>query len=75
MTFRRFPPPWTVDDPDMKLGQECFIVREANGHALAAGDYRMRLMANAAAIACLFLLMAMWLPTIMCSQMERILRL
>jgi len=24
---RRFPPPWTVDDPDMKLGQDCYIVR------------------------------------------------
>jgi hypothetical protein len=31
----RFPPPWTVDDPDMKLGQECFIVRDHNGQALA----------------------------------------
>ncbi len=25
---RRFPPPWSVDDPDVKLGQDCFIVRE-----------------------------------------------
>jgi hypothetical protein len=25
----------SVDDPDMKLGQERFIVRDANGHALA----------------------------------------
>ena len=32
---RRFPPPWSVDDPDTKLGQDCFIVRDANGHALA----------------------------------------
>jgi hypothetical protein len=32
---RRFPPPWSVDDPDMKLGQDCFIVRDANGHAVA----------------------------------------
>ena len=32
---RRFPPPWSVDDPDMKLGQECISVRDANGHALA----------------------------------------
>ncbi len=23
------------DDPDLKLGQECFIVRDANGQALA----------------------------------------
>jgi hypothetical protein len=27
----RFPPPWSVDDPDTKLGQDCFIVRDANG--------------------------------------------
>jgi hypothetical protein len=32
---RRFPSPWSVDDPDMKLGQNCFIVRDANGQALA----------------------------------------
>ncbi len=32
---RRFPPPWSVDDPDMKLGQECYIARDANGQALA----------------------------------------
>jgi hypothetical protein len=32
---RRFPPPWSVDDSDMKLGQECFTVRDGNGHALA----------------------------------------
>ncbi len=32
---RHFPPPWSVDDPDTKLGQDCFIVRDANGHALA----------------------------------------
>ncbi len=25
----RFPPPWSVEDPDMKLGQDCFIVRDA----------------------------------------------
>jgi hypothetical protein len=35
MPQRRFPPPWSVDDPDMKLGQDCFIVRDANGQALA----------------------------------------
>ena len=35
MTERRFPPPWSVDDPDMKLGQTCYIVRDADGHALA----------------------------------------
>jgi hypothetical protein len=32
---RRFPPPWSVDDPDTKLGQDCYLVRDANGHALA----------------------------------------
>jgi hypothetical protein len=31
MPERRFPSPWSVDDPDMKLGQECFIVRDHNG--------------------------------------------
>jgi hypothetical protein len=25
----------SVDDPDTKLGQDCYIVRDANGHALA----------------------------------------
>ena len=35
MPERRFPPPWSVDDPDLKLGQDCFIVRDANGQALA----------------------------------------
>ena len=31
---RRFPPPWSVDDPDTKLGQDCYIVRDANGYPL-----------------------------------------
>jgi len=35
MTLAYGPPPWSVDDPDMKPGQECFIVRDANGQALA----------------------------------------
>jgi hypothetical protein len=35
MTARRFPPPWSVDDPDAKLGQGCYIVRDANGYPLA----------------------------------------
>jgi hypothetical protein len=30
MTSRRFPPPWTIKDL-----AECFIVRDANGQALA----------------------------------------
>jgi hypothetical protein len=33
---RRFPPPWSVDDPDARLGQDCFIVRDANGYPLAS---------------------------------------
>jgi hypothetical protein len=35
ISSRRFPPPWSVDDPDMKLGQDCYIVRDHNGQALA----------------------------------------
>ena len=30
MPERRFPPPWSVDETDA-----CFIVRDANGQALA----------------------------------------
>ena len=30
---RRFPPPWSVEEPDRSC--ECFIVRDANGQALA----------------------------------------
>jgi hypothetical protein len=33
MTARRFPPPWSVEEPDMKLGQKCF--RDANRQALS----------------------------------------
>jgi hypothetical protein len=32
---RRFPPPWSVEEADSKLDRRCFIVRDANGHALA----------------------------------------
>jgi hypothetical protein len=32
---RRFPAPWLVDDPDRKLGQDCCLVRDANGYPLA----------------------------------------
>jgi hypothetical protein len=32
---RRFPPPWSVEEPDQKLDRRCFIVRDPNGHALA----------------------------------------
>ena len=35
MTERRFPPPWFVDEADPKLDRRCFIVRDANGQALA----------------------------------------
>jgi hypothetical protein len=35
MTTRRFPPPWTAEEPDPKLDRQCFIVRDANGYALA----------------------------------------
>jgi hypothetical protein len=31
----RFPPPWSVDEADPKLDRRCFIVRDANGQALA----------------------------------------
>ena len=24
-------PPWSVDDPDMKLGQDCYVVRDVAG--------------------------------------------
>ena len=32
---RRFPPPWSVDEADPALDRRCFIVRDANGQALA----------------------------------------
>ena len=32
---RRFPPPWSVEDPDPKVERQCFIVRDHNGQALA----------------------------------------
>jgi hypothetical protein len=35
MPARRFPLPWSVDDPDTKLGQDCYIVRDATGYPLA----------------------------------------
>jgi hypothetical protein len=31
---RRFPPPWSFEDPDPKLQQQCFIVRDGKGQAL-----------------------------------------
>ena len=35
MPQRRFPPPWSVDEANSKLDRRCFIVRDANGQALA----------------------------------------
>ncbi len=32
---RRFPPPWTIEEPNPKLQRQCFIVRDADGQALA----------------------------------------
>ena len=39
---RRFPPPWSVDGPVMKLrGRRAIIVRDENGQALAYVYSRM----------------------------------
>jgi len=35
MPARRFPPPWSVEETDPNLDRRCFIVRDANGQALA----------------------------------------
>ena len=35
MTARRFPPPWSVEEPDAKLERQCFIVKDHEGHPLA----------------------------------------
>jgi hypothetical protein len=32
---RRFPPPWSVDEADPETDRRCFIVRDADGQALA----------------------------------------
>jgi hypothetical protein len=32
---RHFPPPWSVDEPDTKLDQDCYIVRDRDGCTLA----------------------------------------
>jgi hypothetical protein len=34
----RFPPPWSIEEPDPKLGRQCFIVRDANGQALSVRE-------------------------------------
>jgi len=31
----RFPPPWSVEQPDPKLERQCYIIRDADGDALA----------------------------------------
>jgi hypothetical protein len=36
MSSRRFPPPWSVEEPDPKLDRQCFIVRDANGQAMTS---------------------------------------
>jgi hypothetical protein len=35
MPERSFPPPWSVDEANPALDRRCFIVRDANGQALA----------------------------------------
>ena len=35
ISSRRFPPPWSVDEADSNLDRRSFIVRDANGQALA----------------------------------------
>ena len=35
MPSRRFPPPWSADEADSNLDMRSFIVRDANGQALA----------------------------------------
>ena len=35
MPSRRFPPPWLADEADSNLDRRSFIVRDANGQALA----------------------------------------
>ena len=35
MAQHRFPPLWSVDEANSKLDRRCFIVRDANGQALA----------------------------------------
>ena len=35
MTQRRFPPPWSVEDVRAKVQHRAFVVKDANGQALA----------------------------------------
>ena len=49
MPQRRFPPPWSVEEPDPKLARQwCYIVRDANGHALAYVYFKGEAIGNAA---------------------------
>ena len=48
MTPRRFPPPWSVEEPG-KLNRRCFIVRDGNGQALAYVYFEGELGRRAAA--------------------------
>jgi len=34
LSSRLFQPPWSVEEPDPKLQQQCFIVRDATGKSL-----------------------------------------
>ena len=44
---RRFPPPWSVDNPDMKLGQDGYNGSAyADGHPLAYGGFDGRGLIN-----------------------------
>jgi hypothetical protein len=64
MSARRFPPPWSIDGPDTKLGQDCFIVRDANGQALAYVYFEdRRTTAHSPAIGRLGRLLPLQLPT------------
>ena len=49
MPERRFPPPWSVDEVDSKLDRRSFIVRDANGQALAYAYFEGELDQRAAA--------------------------
>ena len=35
MPEHRFPPPCSFEEPDLKLDRPCYIIRDANGQALA----------------------------------------
>jgi hypothetical protein len=38
MMARRFPPPWSIDDPDPKLERQCFIYFHRFVPAITAND-------------------------------------